>query len=158
MAVGLDAGFCGAALAAETLFNADFEDGDISAWQTGGAGDARVTVYAGNHSLRLLNAAQATATVNTDGYGALTIKASFAAYRLGPHDLCVAEYSIDDGKHWKAVTTVRPGQDDGLTLRAGVANVASSHAPHVLVRLRAQLSDPNGACWGDNVSVAAERG
>lgn len=158
-AVALLACIGGSAWAADTLFSADFEDGDTSAWQISGAGDAQVTVYAGNHSLRLTRQETATTTVNTDGYATISITASFAAYRLGMHDACVAEWSLDDGKTWKSVTTVHPGQDDGISLRRGAASkIALNHAPHLLVRLRSQLSDPNAACWGDNVAVMAERG
>ena len=81
----------GVAKAADVLFHADFEDGDTGAWQIGGAGDARVTLYATNHSLRMLNQAQATTSVNTEGYATASIGAAFAAYRLGrPIDHAVA--------------------------------------------------------------------
>ena len=142
-----------AAPAPENLLHADFEDQDLRAWRLGGDGDARVTAYAGNHSLRLLGGAEAITTVGTAGYSTVSIAAAFAAYRLAPHDLCVAEYSLD-GKRWRAVVTVRPGQDDGIALHPGQArNLALQGAASITLRLRAQLSDPQGACWADNIDV-----
>ena len=140
------------------LFSADFEDGSMAAWQTGGEGDVSVTAYRGNHSLHLTGIAWATAGVDVAGHASVTIRAAFAGYRLGPHDLCVAEYSLDAGKTWRPAASLRPGMDDGVTLHRGsAAGVKLSGASQLTLRLRAQLSTPDAACWADNIAVEAER-
>ncbi|MFI4935996.1 MAG: serine hydrolase domain-containing protein [Caulobacterales bacterium] len=157
MALALIAAPAGAG--AETLFSTDFQKGSAAGWAPGGQGDVRLTSYAGNVSLRLQDHAEALAEIDTKGAGAVTIKASFAAYLLGPQDACVAEYSTDEGRDWTVFLTVGKAQADGVTLRPGRAlHVDVNQTRTLEVRLRASLSIAGASCWGDDISVAAERG
>lgn len=148
----------GAQAAPETLFSSDFQNDTIAGWVPGGKGGIEVTNYQGNYSMHMTGHAEAIATVKTDGFASVTIAASWAAYKLTPHDKCAAEYSLDAGKSWEEVTTLRPGRDNGVSMYPGhTGAIDVSKAPVLLVRLRAQLSVGDASCWGDAVSVTGER-
>jgi hypothetical protein len=141
----------------QILFSADFENG-ATGWTPGGDGDVGITEYKGNHSLKMTRQATATATVQTQGVSTVSIEGAFAAYKLTSHDKCIGEYSIDAGTNWTAFVSVGSDQADGIALHKGHASdIDVSHTPQILVRLRAQLSPADAACWGDNIMVTGKR-
>ncbi len=143
---------------ADTLFATDFQSGKSEPWTARGKGDVRLTTYAGNVSMRLMDHAEAIASVKTAGVARVAIEGSLAAMKLSAGDGCFVEYSTDNGTSWKTVLTVGAAKADGLTLHSGHAGeVDVSATPALLLRLRASLSLADGACWGDAISVNAEQ-
>ena len=139
---------------AEPIFSDDFQDGDAQGWGAGGEGDVRVSVYAGNASLRLTERAMAFAAVTTAGYDQVRASAAFAAADLERGEACVFEVTVDDGASWLEVLRVADGQDDGVTLHRGsLADASLNDAARVILRARVEGSADNDQCWLDDVEV-----
>ncbi|MFB1001015.1 MAG: hypothetical protein QMC22_00600, partial [Pseudomonadales bacterium] len=104
------------AVASESLFSDDFQDGNADGWKAGGDGDISLTTYRDNVSLRMTKKALAATGVKIPGPGRISIGASFAADDLEKKDACLLEATLDGGKTWLEVLRVADGQDDSMTL------------------------------------------
>lgn len=79
-------------------------------------GDARLTQYAGNTSLRLSGRTAVVRSTSTRGFTEVTIAAAMAASSLEVNEYCLVEASADGGRTWLEVLRVVDGQDDAVTL------------------------------------------
>lgn len=138
---------------AEPLFVEDFEDGDAHGWSPSG-GDARLTQYAGNTSLRLSGRTAVIARASTRGRTGVTVAAAMAASSLESDEHCLVEVSADGGETWLQVLRVGDGQDDAVTLhRAALTDARLDDAETVLIGARASGGQSDDQCWLDNVRV-----
>ncbi len=144
-------------LHAETLYSQDFQSGQAPEWAASGRGDVRLSVYGKNVSLKFAGRSSSRVMVPTGDRRAIVVRARIAAMDLAPADACFAEVSADQGASWLTVLSVRHGQDDGVSLVGGAfASPALDGRAKLILRFRADLSRPGGACFGDDVSVTGD--
>ncbi|MGH6950490.1 MAG: hypothetical protein ACREH4_06440, partial [Vitreimonas sp.] len=139
---------------AEPVFIEDFEDGNADGWAPSG-GDAHLTQYAGNTSLRLSGRTAAVARTSTRGFTGVTVSAAMAANSLDANEHCLVEVSADGGQTWLQVLRVIAEQDDGVTLhRNALTDARLDNAATLLIGARIAGGTENDQCWLDNVSIA----
>lgn len=139
---------------ADPIFTDDFQDGKADEWKATGAGDVRLSTYAGNVSLRLVGNAAAVRIFSTEKFGDVSIGLSFAAVSLEDNGACIAEASTDAGQTWIPVHAVRAGQDDGVTMHPGGGALPGLEGKReVVLRLRVESANDAATCWVDNVRV-----
>lgn len=142
---------------ATSLLEEDFEDGKTEGWAIRGEGDVRITVYAGNKSLRLQKRAEALTAFSAGGQQNIAVAARLAALDLEPGEACVLEASADRGKSWFEAGRVRDGQDDGVTLWAVGARIPElANTDPVFVRVRAEGNAEDDSCWADAVRASGD--
>lgn len=142
---------------AEPIYSEDFQSGRAEGWAPSG-GDARLTTYAGNVSLRLTRDAAVVASVSTLGFGDVTIAAALAANDLEGEDYCLVEASSDEGRTWVEVLRIGDGQDDGVTMhRDAVRDPRFGGAERLLIGARIHGDSDDDRCWLDDVRVAGAR-
>lgn len=156
---------CAAALALLTLAGAghsfaapvfieDFEDGIADGWVPSG-GDARLTQYAGNTSLRLSGRTAVVRSTSTRGFTEVIIAAAMAASSLEANEYCLVEASADGGRTWLEILRVVDGQDDAVTLHTNaIRDSRLDNAERVLIGARASGSSDDDQCWLDDVRIA----
>lgn len=139
---------------ATSIWSDNFEDGNADGWAPSG-GDARLTQYAGNTSLRLSGRAAVIAAFSTRGFRDVTIAAALAASDLEANEYCLVEASADGGPTWTPIVRVDDGADDAITLHAGAAHDARfDNVERVLIGARVVGNQVNDQCWLDNVRVS----
>ena len=135
------------------LFNENFEDGDPKGWDLMGRGRAKVTTYAGNHSLNLSKKRSAQVVVPLEGFDRIDITMQMAAMSLKENESCRAELSLNQGKTWQTLLKVTPKMADGITLHSKTARVKkTANLGEIMLRFRAN-GGGRANCWGDNVEV-----
>ena len=135
------------------LFNENFEDGDPKGWDLMGRGRAKVTTYAGNHSLNLSKKRSAQVTVPLEGFDGVDITMEMAAMGLKENESCRAELSLNQGKTWQTLLKVTPKMADGVTLHSKTARVKkTANLEKIMLRFIAN-GGGRANCWGDNVEV-----
>lgn len=140
-----------AALAAP-VFVEDFEDGAADGWAPSG-GDARLTQYAGNTSLRLSGRTAVVRSVSSLGYTNVTVAAAMAADSLERGEHCLVEVSADGGQTWIQVLRVQDGQDDAVTLHTSALHNSRLDNANLLIGARAAGDADDDRCWIDNVRI-----
>lgn len=140
------------------LQRATFEDQDLSSWSIiPGKGDAEITTYQGNSSLRLRRDAAAVRPFDTGEATAVAVSAKLAAFDLEGEDACRVEASVDL-KSWYPVGAVTDGEDDGVTLTSVSETLTFSEAPgKIYVGIRADANAANDSCWFDDITVRPAR-
>ncbi len=148
---------CGGAQA-DTIFQDDFEDGDAAGWAT--SGDVSITSLQaiGQYSLRLKQTANATVTVSTAGYSAVSITMNLAATSLENGDDCYAEVSTDGGQAWTTVVLVQNGSDDGTFYQGSASPAGADDNANLKLRFRSTGAHAGDYCYGDSVSVSGTQG
>lgn len=140
--------------AAAPIFVETFEDGEADGWAPSG-GDARLTQYAGNTSLRLSGRTAVVRSTSTRGFTGVTIAAAMAASSLEANEYCLAEASADGGRTWLEVLRVVDGQDDAVTLHTNaIRDARLDNAERVLIGARVSGSSDDDQCWLDDVRIA----
>ena len=135
------------------LFNENFEDGDPKGWDLTGRGRAKVTTYAGNHSLNLSKKRSAQVAVPLEGFDRVDITMQMAAMSLKENESCRAELSLNKGKTWQTLLKVTPKMADGITLHSNTARVKkTANLGEIMLRFIAN-GGGRANCWGDNVEV-----
>jgi hypothetical protein len=148
----VDADLCAAA----PVFAEDFEDGAANGWAPSG-GDARLTQYAGNTSLRLSGRTAVVAAASTNGFAEVTITAAMAASSFEASEYCLVEVSSDGGRTWLEVLRIEDGQDDAVTLhRAAVHDARLDNVERLLIGARVSGDSEDDQCWLDDVRIAGE--
>jgi len=143
------------AVASESLFSDDFQDGNADGWKAGGDGDISLTTYRDNVSLRMTKKALAATGVKIPGPGRISIGASFAADDLEKKDACLLEATLDGGKTWLEVLRVADGQDDSMTLHTNaITRTIDSSIDSAFIRARVAGDASNDTCWLDNVFIS----
>lgn len=138
---------------AAPVFVADFENGETAGWAPSG-GDARLTQYAGNTSLRLSGRTAVVRATSTSGFTDITIAASLAASGLKANEYCLVEASADDGRTWLEILRIVDGQDDAVTLHTtAVRDARLDNAERLLIGARA-AGGSGAQCWLDDVRIA----
>ena len=139
---------------AAPVFIEDFEDGIADGWAPSG-GDARLTQYAGNTSLRLSGRTAVVRSTSTRGFTEVTIAAAMAASSLEANEYCLVEASADGGRTWLEILRVVDGQDDAVTLHTNaIRDSRLDNAERVLIGARASGSSDDDQCWLDDVRIA----
>lgn len=147
------------ARAEQILFYDDFQDGNAEGWVAGGNGDTAVNNYEGSITLRLTDTAYAIAKVPIAGAGHIRVGAAFAARDLEASDVCLAQFSLDEGATWVTVVRVGDGQDDGLSMHSGaMSQDVPEGLDSILVLARSAANAADDTCWLDNVSVIGDQG
>lgn len=142
------------ATSAAPVFVEDFEDGDANGWAPSG-GDARLTQYAGNTSLRMSGRTAVVRAIDTREFAEVSVAAALAASSLESGEYCLVEASADGGSTWVQVLRVEDGQDDALTLHtSSVRDARFDNAERLLIGARIVGSTADDQCWLDNVRVA----
>lgn len=144
--------------AAATIFQDDFEDGNSAGWTT--VGDVSITSLQaiGQYSLRLKQTANATATVSTVGYTAVSITMNLAATSLETGDDCYAEVSVNGGSNWTTVVLVQDGNDTGSFFQGSVSPTGADNNANLKLRFRSTGAHAGDYCYGDNVTVSGTAG
>lgn len=139
---------------AAPVFIEDFEDGIADGWVPSG-GDARLTQYAGNTSLRLSGRTAVVRSTSTRGFTEVIIAAAMAASSLEANEYCLVEASADGGRTWLEILRVVDGQDDAVTLHTNaIRDSRLDNAERVLIGARASGSSDDDQCWLDDVRIA----
>jgi hypothetical protein len=139
---------------ADTLYHQDFQSGVAPEWGAAGDGDVRLSTYAGNTSLRFAGHAYSRTDITARAFRNIVVRAKIAALGLGPADGCYAEVSPDAGATWVTALSVRKGQDDGVSMvDAAFSDPRIDGRARLTVRFRADLSNQDAACWGDDIDV-----
>ena len=135
---------------AEELLRSDFQQGSAGPWQAAGAGDVRLTSFAGNVSMRLTVGASAEVAVPVEGKRRLYATVKIAADALDDDAACTAEASRDDGATWTPVFSVGKARADAVTLWQGGQALADGGAS---LTLRLSARGKRATCWFDDVVV-----
>ena len=140
-------------IAAETLYTADFQDGNINTWSTSGNGNASASLYNGNYSLRVNRTLSAQTTISTLGYKDVAISLDLAAYSLERNDMCYVESSNDGGSSWSTLISLANGDDDSsfFAYNGSPANIDNNS--NFTLRVRAAGNRNNDYCYLDNIAV-----
>lgn len=144
--------------AADTIFQDDFEDGDAAGWSTSGNVSITSLQSIGQYSLRLKQTANATTTVSTTGYSAVSITMHLAATSLENGDDCYAEVSTDGGSIWTTVVLVQNGSDDGTFFQGSASPAGADDNAGLQLRFRSTGAHAGDYCYGDNVTVSGTAG
>ncbi|MBP2444187.1 serine hydrolase [Rhizobium leguminosarum] len=139
------------------IYRQDFQDATAADWAASGRGDIRLSDYQGNISLKFAGHAQSLVSVEAKGLRNVIVRSKIAALGLGPADGCYAEVSPDDGATWLTALSVHKGQDSGTAQVSGAfANPRLDGRAKLFLRFRADLSQRNATCWGDDVAIIGD--
>ncbi len=131
-----------------------FEDGNADGWAPSG-GEARLTQYEGNTSLRISGVTAVVRATSTRRFADVTVSAALAAHNLEPGEHCLVEVSGDGGRTWIEILRVADGQDDGVTLHTNaVRDSRFDNAESLLIGARLQGDAADDQCWLDDVRIA----
>jgi HYDIN/CFA65/VesB-like, Ig-like domain len=143
---------------ASTIYQDDFEDGNLNGWSTNGDVSVTGLQAIGQYSMRLKQTANSTATVSTAGYSAVSITMNLAATSLETGDDCYAEVSTNGGGAWTTVVLVQNGNDNGTFFQGTVSPAGADNNAGLLLRFRSTGANAGDYCYGDNVTVDGTQG
>lgn len=142
-------------LHAETVFDANFQDGKTTGWGALGNGTVSLSSFEGNVSLRVTGGANAEAELALKNWRSLYVRSKTAASGLAEGEACTVATSTDGGQSWRLIRQVGKDQADGVTLWQGISALPSN-----IERLTLRLAAPQGTraqCWFDDIVVSGLR-
>jgi hypothetical protein len=145
-----------AALAAETVFSDNFDDGDYNGWNT--SGDVSINSLHSHsvpYSTRLKGDGALWRTVSTQGYSSVTFEWWWAAGSLESSDHCYAE--VNTGSGWTVVDQLDNGEDD-YTFRSGAwSGTGIDNNANFQIRFRVTTASAD-YCFIDDIAVISDGG
>ncbi len=168
-ALVLGAGWLTARAEAATIFSADFESGDFSAWTTGATQHWTVdaaAAYAGTYGLGVSGPTGGdefiVKMIDTTGYQNLDLNLWYQApVALEAGDQVAIEYTTDGGATWQNANTYDqdfPGHAvwDEITIPLTALNAAVNNNPQFGLRFRATLDEATDQMFFDDLNLVGE--
>ncbi|AQQ66586.1 hypothetical protein Mag101_02180 [Microbulbifer agarilyticus] len=138
---------------ADTIYEDNFANGDISGWSTTG----NVAAYNGN-SMRLRGTSTATQALSTAGYSAVSVELAMAATSLENGEFCYGEISTDGGSSWTTALTIANGDDNGSQFSSNSAPSGIDNNVAVQLRFRGTGATTGDYCYGYRALVTGTGG
>ncbi|MBY6210115.1 choice-of-anchor D domain-containing protein [Microbulbifer agarilyticus] len=138
---------------ADTIYQDNFANGDISGWATTGTVDA----YNGS-SIRLRGTSTATQALSTAGYSAVSVELMMSASSLENGEFCYGEISTDGGSNWTTALTIANGDDNGSQFSSNSSPSGIDNNVAVQLRFRGTGATTGDYCYGYRALVTGTGG
>jgi glutamine amidotransferase-like uncharacterized protein len=143
------------ALAAETIFSDNFEDGNYDGWSNSGDVSINSLHARESYSVRLKGDGTIWRTVSTEGYSDVTFEWYWAAGSLESADHCYAE--VNTGSGWSVVDQLDNGDDDYVFRPGSASPSGADNNPNFQIRFRVTTASAD-YCFVDDVAVISGSG